>query len=107
MMSVDFVDEHVPRIDVDPVLLADEVGDPAAVGVEEAAQEMAGMSGNDFPLPISQHDRPVVLLARPVLRQQARPMRPIALDTDATLHLYPLHGGGEGRPHRRFACVDE
>ncbi len=78
------------------------VGDPAAVGVEQPAQERAGVLVDDLLLPWFLHDRPSVLLAGAVLGEQAGPVLRAALHLDASLLVDVVHRRAEGRSHRRI-----
>ena len=62
------------------------VGDDAAtVAVDQAANEVLGGLIDKLLLPGFQPDRPVVLLAGPMLREEARPVLGVEGDHDAAL----------------------
>src|SRR6266581_8844775 len=67
-----FVAEEVARVLVGLAVDDDTVDHPAAVGVDQSANQRPRMFFDDCALPVRQHDRPLVLLAQTVLRQQAR-----------------------------------
>src|SRR6266536_2591815 len=71
------VAEEVARVLVGLPPNDDTVDHSATVGVDQSADQRPRMLLDDRALPVRQHDPPLVLLARTVLRQQARPMHPV------------------------------
>src|SRR5260370_14832558 len=72
------IDEEIPRVLI-PAVAASEgpshaVDGSAAVGMEEAASEIAGMVGHNFLLPGLKLDRALMFPAGTVLRKQTRPL---------------------------------
>lgn len=61
------VREEVSRVRV--LALPNPVHDPAAIGMDETAQELPRVVVNDLSLPIRQPDRALVLQAGAVLRE--------------------------------------
>src|SRR5947208_1519086 len=66
---VRLVAEEVARVLVGLPPDDDTVDHPATVGVDQSADQRPRMLLDDRALPVRQHDRPLVLLARTVLRQ--------------------------------------
>ena len=91
-----FVGEHVARVFVPLQLAGDRsrgpVGYPAAVGVEQAAEEQFGVIGNDLPLPVGERDRTAVFRAWAVLRKQTWPVLPVRNNRGVSNRLHPMHG---------------
>src|SRR6266540_3151412 len=88
------VAEEVPRALVGLAVDDDAVGRPATVGVDQSADQRPRMLLDDCALPVRQHYRPLVLPTRTVLRQQARPMRPVRLDIEKAVAVGPVNPAG-------------
>jgi hypothetical protein len=71
------VRELIPRIGIVPPLYVDTVESSPSVGMDETAKELARVRLHQLLLPALQGDRPLVLLARAMLRKQAAPQQPI------------------------------
>jgi hypothetical protein len=88
------VGEEVPGVFVALALAGDDllgpVGDPAAVGVDEPADEFPRMNADDFLLPGFEDDRALVLLAGAVLGEEAGPVLAVSDDRDLPDCLDPV-----------------
>ena len=110
---VRLVGEEVPGVFVALALAGDEagrpVGDAAAVGVDEAADELPGVRVDDGLLPGVEGDEALVLLAGAVLGEQAVPgasSRPSRC-CSPILRTRQTRVGREDRAHGLLAFVDE
>ncbi|MEV0389962.1 hypothetical protein [Nonomuraea sp. NPDC050643] len=72
-------------------VVAHAVEPAVAVGMDETPDEPAGMRRDDLPLPRLEHDRPLVLPAGTVLREQVRPVLGVGVDVLAPLFLPDAH----------------
>jgi hypothetical protein len=90
-----------------PAVAGHSVRGPAAVGVEQPAKKIARVFGHQVELPRLEQDPPRVLLARAVLRQQARLVVAVALDLDRSGTGNPMVTIGEDGDHGLSARFDK
>ena len=76
------------------------VSESATVGMEESSGETVRVLTDDKALPRLQLDPSVMLLAKAVLRDQARPVPWVGSDVAAAVTLHPSH------PVVRAKCLD-
>ena len=104
------VGEGVARIGVGLAGAVDAVQRPAAVRVDEPAEQQLGRAIAEVALPIRQGDEAGVLAPRPVLGKEARPVLRERVDLDARAVSAELDRRAAGRHHlgqRRLAVADD
>ncbi len=98
-----FIIEKPSGVLVEPPRDLDGIDDTAPIRMEQATQKHPGMWVHDLPLPLFEHNRPLVLTARPRLRKQAHPMLRTTLHRRAAVPADALNPSSEQHPHGRLA----
>ena len=82
LMSSERLRELVAHVLVPALRVLDAIDVPRAIGVDQSAHELIGVSVDDPLLPRHQRDAALVLAAGAVLREQARPVLPVRRDVE-------------------------
>jgi hypothetical protein len=78
--------------------------------VDQSSEESLDMHADDPVLPVRELDRSRVLRAWPMLREEARPVLPVAVDVDrsgVTPRIEAAASSGQDRTDRRGAVGDD